>query len=93
MNVIKFIEYSRKCDRVDCTVRKKFKFSIELFDAITGECILENQEVFTDKYFCCKTVNTIDFNKVCNRGIINFIYQKIRNKNMGMKEPRNVYIT
>ena len=52
----------------DCTCCKKFKFSIELFDAITGECIL-NQE-FTHKSFRCKTVNSIYFKKIRSRGII-----------------------
>ena len=46
--IMNVIEYSRKCDRGDdCTCRQKFKFSIEPFDAITGECILENQKEFT----------------------------------------------
>ena len=55
LDVIKFIEYSRKCNKGDCTCYKKFKFkfkfSIELFGAITGECILENREDFTYKCF------------------------------------------
>ena len=46
--IMNVTEYSRKCDRGDdCTCRRKFKFSIEPFDAITGECILENQKEFT----------------------------------------------
>ena len=72
MNVVKFIEYSRKCDKGDCTCRKKFRFSIELFDAIKGDGILEKQEEFACKCFRCETVNTIDFNEVCNKGIMNF---------------------
>ena len=44
MDFIKFIEYSRKCNGSHCTCYKKFKFSIEVFDTITGECILENRE-------------------------------------------------
>ena len=44
MDFIKFIEYSRKCNWGDCTCYKKFKFYIEVFDAITGECILENRK-------------------------------------------------
>ena len=51
MNFVKFIEYSRICDSGDCTCRQQLKFSIELFDAITGECILENQEEFTWHYY------------------------------------------
>ena len=39
--------------------------------------------------FVAKTVNTIDFNKACDRGIMNLVYQKIMNKNMGIKESRN----
>ena len=74
----------------DCTCRKKFKFSIELFDAITGECIL-NQE-FTPKSFRCKTVNTIYFKKINSRGIMSLVCQKIMNKNMKIKELQNVYI-
>ena len=74
MVVIKFIEYSRKCNKGDCRCYKKFKFSIELFDAITGEFIRKNQEDFTYVY---------DFTKVCNKGIMNLFYQKIINKNMG----------
>ena len=91
MNAIKFIEYSRKCDRGDCTCHKKSNFSIELFDAITSQCILENQEEFTYKCFHCKTVNTIDFNKVFNKGIMNLVYQKIMNKNMGIKASMYIY--
>ena len=71
---------------------QKIQISIELFDAITGECILENPEDCTYKGFPCKTINTMNFNKVCNTGIINLIYQKTLNKNMGIKESRNVYI-
>ena len=74
MVIIKFIEYSRKCNKGDCRCYKKFKFSIELFDAITGEFIRKNQEDFTYVY---------DFTKVCNKGIMNLFYQKIINKNMG----------
>ena len=74
MDVIKFIEYSRKCNKGNCRCYKKFKFSIELFDAITGEFIRKNQEDFTYVY---------DFTKVCNKGIMNLFYQKIINKNMG----------
>ena len=91
MNAIKFIEYSRKCDRGDCTCHKKSNFSIELFDTITSQCILENQEEFTYKCFHCKTVNTIDFSKVFNKGIMNLVYQKIMNKNMGIKESMYIY--
>ena len=47
MVIIKFIEYSRKCNKGDCRCYKKFKFSVELFDAITGEFIRKNQEDFT----------------------------------------------
>ena len=93
MDVINFIEYSCKCYRGDCTCYEKVKSSIEPFEAITVECILENQEDFTYKCFHCKTVNTINFNKACNKGMMNFIYQEIINKNMGIKESRNVYIT
>ena len=93
MDVIKFIEYSFKCNSGDCTCYKKFKFSIELFNAIAGECILENREEFTYKCFCCKTINTINFNKVCKKGMMNLIYLKIMNKKMGIKKSRNVYIT
>ena len=74
----------------DCTCHKKFKFSIELFDAIMGECIL-NQE-FTPKSFRCKTVNTIYFKKINSRGIMSLVCQKIMNKNMKIKELQNVYI-
>ena len=81
-----------RCNRGDCTYYKKSKFSIELFDAITGECILENREHFTYKCFRCKTINTINFRKVCNKGMMNLIYQKIMNKSIGIKELRNVYI-
>ena len=54
MDFIKFIEYPRNRNRGDCTCYKKFKFSIEVFDSVTGECILENREglpinVFDDK--------------------------------------------
>ena len=91
MNAIKFIEYSRKCDRGDCTCHKKSNFTIELFDAITSQYILENQEEFTYKCFHCKKVNTIDFNKVFNKGIMNLVYQKIMNKNMEIKESVYIY--
>ena len=74
----------------DCTCHKKFKFSIELFDAIAGEFIL-NQE-FTPKSFRCKTVNTIYFKKINSRGIMSLVCQKIMNKNMKIKELQNVYI-
>ena len=74
----------------DCTCHKKFIFSIELFDAITGECIL-NQE-FTPKSFRCKTVNTIYLKKINSRGIMSLVCQKIMNKNMKIKELQNVYI-
>ena len=86
MNFVKFIEYSRKCNRGNYTCYKNFKFSIQLFDAITGEYILENREDFACKCFRCKTINTINFNKVCNKGIMNLIYQKIVYKNMGINE-------
>ena len=43
--------------------------------------------------FFCKTINTVNFNKVFNKGMVNLIYQKIMNENMGIKESRNVYIT
>ena len=76
----------------DCTCYKKFKFSIELFDTITSECILENRKDFTNKCFCGKTINTINFNKVGDKGMMNLIYQKIMNKNMGIKESRNVHV-
>ena len=96
-DVIKFIENSRKCNKGDCTCYKKFKFkfkfSIELFGAITGEFILENREDFTYKCFCCRTINTISSKKICDRGMMNVIYKKIMNKNMGIKESRNVYVT
>ena len=49
-------------------VAKKFKFSIEHFDSTTGKCILENREELTYKCFRCKTIDTVDFNKVCNKG-------------------------
>ena len=92
MDVFKFIEYSPKYNRGDCTCYKKFKFSIELFDTITSECILENRKDFTNKCFCGKTINTINFNKVGDKGMMNLIYQKIMNKNMGIKESRNVHV-
>ena len=92
MDVFKFIEYSPKCNRGGCTCYKKFKFSIELFDTITGECILENRKDFTNKCFCGKAINTINFNKVGDKGMMNLIYQKIMNKNMGIKESRNVHV-
>ena len=63
MDVIKFIEYSRKCNRSDCTYYKELKFSIERFDAIAGECILENREEITYECFHCKTINIIDLTK------------------------------
>ena len=92
MDVFKFIEYSPTYNRGDCTCYKKFKFSIELFDTITSECILENRKDFTNKCFCGKTINTINFNKVGDKGMMNLIYQKIMNKNMGIKESRNVHV-
>ena len=92
MDVFKFIEYSHKFNRGDCTCNEKFKFSIKLFGTITGECILENRKDFTYKCFCCKTINTINFNKVCDKAMMNLIYQKIMSKNMGIKESRNVHV-
>ena len=74
-------------------MQQKIKFSIELFATITGECILDNREDFTYKCFHCKTINTINFNKVCKKGMMNLICQKIMNKNVGIKKSRNVYIT
>ena len=91
MDVIKFIEYSHKCNRGDFICYKKFEFSIELFDTIIGKCILENREEFTYKCFSCKTINTINFNEVCNKGMMNFVYQKIMNKNMRIKQSKCLY--
>ena len=39
IDVIKFTEYSRKYSKSDCTCYKTFKFSMELFGAVTSECI------------------------------------------------------
>ena len=89
---VKFIEYNRKSDRDDCTRYKTFKFAVEVFDPITGECMLENQEKFNYISVCCKTKNTVDFAKVCNRRIMNLFFQKTMNKMMGIKESRQVNI-
>ena len=70
---------------------QKFEFSIELFDTITGKWILENRKEFTYKCFSCKTINTINFNEACNKGMMNFIYQKIMNKNMRIKQSKCLY--
>ena len=73
---VKFFEYNRRCNRGDCTRYKTFKFAIDVFDPITGECTLENQEKFNCICVRCKTKQTVDFTIVCNREIINLFYQK-----------------
>ena len=82
---VKFIEYTRKCNRGDWARRKTFKFAIEVFDPITGECMLENQKEFNDIFVRFKKKSTVDLTKVCNRGMMNPFYQETMNKMMEIK--------
>ena len=82
------MNYNHKCNRGDCACYKTFPFAIEEFDSITGDCMLENQGKLNYICVCCKTKHTVDFTKVCNRGIMNLFYQKTMSKMMGIKESR-----
>ena len=80
--------YVFKCKKEDCAVFEQFKSPIEAIDPITGDCILDNQKKYRYKCSRCQTLNTVDFKNVCNRGLMNLVYQLYMNRNMGYKDEK-----
>ena len=89
---LKIIDYMLKCKRGDCTYFKKFQFPIEAFDPMLGDCILNNQEIYRCKCTRCQTQNMVDFDKVCNREMINLAYYLYSDRDMGYKRGGKRYL-